>query len=60
MKRYRIRFHADVEGDWTDHPDDGRSLRFASVEAAQKWWDAHYRGPDDMGNQAHPEFVADD
>lgn len=52
---YRVEYTADVEGDWTDA--DESAQRFASQEEAQAWWDAHYRGHDDLGNQAYPSFV---
>ena len=54
---YRIIFRADVEGDWTDHPTDGRDLKFPSIAAAEQWWAVHYRGPDEFGNRAYPEIV---
>lgn len=51
---YRIAYRADVEGDWTDDPTDGRDLRFATPEEALTWWREHCRGPDCYGNQAYP------
>ena len=53
---WEIKYTADCEGEWTDASDD-HLLSFASRNEAEAWWAAHYRGPDEFGQQAYPTFV---
>lgn len=54
-QKWAVTYTADVEGDWTDVIED-HLLRFGSEQEAREWWAKHYRGPDEFGNEAYPEF----